>query len=196
VTARAAVSEAAAFDDVIPPEAFLAAYPDGIRAAAEILRAIVRRAVPDAVERVRPGWRLIGYDLPVGRRSVFFAFVAPEPIHVHLGFQHGIFMTDPDRMLEDAHLRLKKVRFVTFEAGDAIPEAALEDLTLEAARLAAMTREERFAFALDRDWAPGDVHLSDGAAPAGRDRRLRENRGLPIGPSAFASPPERNPPER
>ena len=63
-------------------------------------------------------------------------------------------MTDPDRMLEGAHLRLKKVRFVTFEPGDAIPEAPLEDLTLQAARLAAMSREERFALALDRDWAP------------------------------------------
>ena len=151
MTAEAAVFEPAVFDDVIPPEAFLAAYPDGIRAAAEILRAIVRLAVPDAVERVRPGWRLIGYDLPVGRRSVFFAFVAPEPIHVHLGFQHGIFMTDRDRMLEGAHLRLKKVRFVTFRPGDAISKAVLEGLTVQAARLAGMTREERVALALDRD---------------------------------------------
>lgn len=153
MTTRAAVAatEVAGFDDVIPAEAFLAAYPDGIRAAAGILRAIVRRTVPDAVERVRPGWRLIGYDLPVGRRSVFFAFVAPEPIHVHLGFEHGIFMRDPDRMLEGAHLRLKKVRFVTFQPGDAIPEAALEGLTHEAARLATMTREERFALVLDRE---------------------------------------------
>jgi hypothetical protein len=140
--------------DVLPPEAFLAGYPDGIRAAAETLRAVVRRAVPDAVERVRPGWRLIGYDLPVGRRSVYFAFVAPEPIHVHIGYQHGIFMADPDRLLEGAHLRLRKVRFMTFKTGDAIPEAALVSLTREAARIAAMSREQRLALALDRDSAP------------------------------------------
>jgi hypothetical protein len=140
--------------DSLPPDAFLAAYPDGIRSAAETLRAVVRRAVPEAIERVRPGWRLIGYDLPLGRRSVYFAFVAPEPIHVHLGFEHGVFMSDPERMLEGAHLRLRKVRFVTFEAGDAIPEAALVALTREAARVAAMSREERLALTLDRDWAP------------------------------------------
>jgi hypothetical protein len=141
-------------DDEMPPDAFLSAYPDGIRAHAEQLRAVVRRAAPDVIERVRLGWRLIGYDLPVGRRTVYFAWVAPEPIHVHLGWQHGTFMADPDRMLEGAHLRLKKVRFVTFRPGDEIPEAAMVEYTREAARLAAMSREERLALTLDRDWAP------------------------------------------
>jgi hypothetical protein len=137
--------------DGIPAEAFLAAYPDEIRAAGETLRALVRRAVPDSVERVRPGWRLIGYDVPVGRRWRFFAYVAPEPIHIHLGFEHGVLLADPDRMLEGAHLRLRKVRYVTFKPGDAIPVAALIEFTRDAARLAAMTREERWALALDRD---------------------------------------------
>ena len=143
-------------DDAIPPEAFLSSYPDGIRALAEGLRMVVRHAAPDAIERVRLGWRLIGYDLPVGRRTVYFAWVAPEPIHVHLGWQHGTFMADPDRMLEGAHLKLRKVRFTTFRPGDAIPEAALVELTRQAARLAAMSREERLALVLDRDWEPVD----------------------------------------
>jgi hypothetical protein len=141
-------------DDGFPPEAFLAGYPEGIRALAETLRAVVRRAAPDAIERVRSGWRLVGYDLPVGRRTVYFAWVAPEPIHVHLGFQHGTFMADPERRLEGAHLRLKKVRFTTYEPGDTIPEDAMIELTREAARLASMSREERFALALDRDSTP------------------------------------------
>jgi hypothetical protein len=154
----AVTARRADFEDAMPPEAFLSAYPDGIREIAETLRAVVRRAAPDAIERVRSGWRLIGYDLPVGRRTVYFAWVAPEPIHVHLGWQHGIFMSDPDRMLEGAHLRLKKVRFTTFRPGDAVPEAAMVELTREASRLAAMSREERLALTLDRDWAPeGDV---------------------------------------
>lgn len=141
----------APLDDGLPPEAFLAGYSDEIRDLAETLRAVVRRAAPDVIERVRPGWRLIGYDLPVGRRTVYFAFVAPEPIHVHLGFEHGIFMADPDRRLEGAHLRLKKVRFTTFEPRDRIPEPAMVDLTREAARIARLSREERMALVLDRD---------------------------------------------
>jgi hypothetical protein len=135
----------------IPPEALLAGYPDDIRAAAEILRGVVRRAAPDAIERVRNGWRLIGYDLPVGRKTVYFAFVIPEPAHVHIGFEHGILMRDPERMLEGAHLKLRKVRFVTFKPGDAIPEAALIELTRQAAGIAALSREERFALTLDRE---------------------------------------------
>jgi hypothetical protein len=145
------LSARTAAGDPLPPEAFLAGYPDDIRAMAEVLRGVVRRAVPDAVERVRPGWRLIGYDLPGRARGVYFAYVAPEPIHVHLGFEHGVFMADPERMLEGAHLRLRKVRFTTFRPGDAIPEAALVDLTREAARVASLSREARFALLLDRD---------------------------------------------
>ena len=77
---------------------------------------MVREAVPEAIERVRTGWRLIGYDIPVGRRTRYFAFVAPEPGHAHLGFEYGAWMTDPDGLLLGAHLELKKVRFVTYRA--------------------------------------------------------------------------------
>jgi len=140
--------------DALPPGAFLAGYPDGIREAAETLRAIVRRAVPDAVEGVRGGWRLIGYEVPVGRRSRYFAYVAPEPIHVHLGFEYGAWMDDPDGLLQGAHLGLRQVRFTTFTEGQPIPEAALERLTREAARVASLSRGERLARAFDREWEP------------------------------------------
>jgi len=59
--------------DHIPPDAFLETYPPGIREVAELLRSVVKKAAPDAIERVRLGWRLIGYDLPLGRRTVYFA---------------------------------------------------------------------------------------------------------------------------
>jgi hypothetical protein len=140
--------------DALPPEAFLAAYPDGIREAAETLRRVVRRAVPESIERVRGGWRLIGYEVPVGRRSRFFAYISPEPIHVHLGFEYGAWMADPDGLLEGAHLGLKKVRFTTFTAGQPIPTAALVALTREAARVSRLSRGERLALAFDREWEP------------------------------------------
>ena len=117
-------------------------YPHGIQDAAETLRAIVRRAVPDAIERVRGGWRLIGYEVPVGRRSRYFAYIAPEPIHIHLGFEYGAWMADPDGLLR-APTWLRKVRYTTFTAGQAIPAAALERLTREAARVALLSRGER-----------------------------------------------------
>jgi hypothetical protein len=135
----------------IPPDAFLDGYPPGIRVTANRLRAVVRRAVPTATERVRLGWRLIGYDVPVGRRSAYFAFVAPEPAHVHLGFEHGIWLDDPESLLEGAHLRLRKVRFVTYRPGDAIPASPLARFAVGAARFAAMSRDERLAVAFDRE---------------------------------------------
>jgi hypothetical protein len=137
--------------DPIPPELFLEGYSPGIRRAVDRLRAVVKRAVPDAIERVRPGWGLIGYDVPVGKRTRYFAFVWPEPEHAHLGFEYGIWMGDPDGILRGAHLKLRKVRFVTYEPGEKIPEAVLVRYTREAARQATMSREERMARELDRD---------------------------------------------
>jgi hypothetical protein len=129
----------------IPPELLLSSYPPGIQLAADQLRAAVREAVPDAIERVRTGWRLVGYDVPVGTRLRYFAFISPELKHVHLGFEHGVWMTDPDRLLHGAHLGLKKVRYTTFEPGDLIPFEALVRYVREAARLAAMSPHERVA---------------------------------------------------
>ena len=120
----------------IPPDLFLSGYPPDIRDLAERLRGVVHEAVPEAIERVRTGWRLIGYDVPVGRRKRYFAFVAPEPEHVHLGFEYGIWMTDPDGLLRGAHLNLRKVRFVTYEPGNTIPTEALVRYAREAAELA------------------------------------------------------------
>ena len=138
----------------VPPEFLLDGYPTEIRALAERLRDAVREAVPDAIERVRPGWRLIGYDVPVGRRMAYFAYVAPEFEHVHLGFEHGVLMRDPDGLLEGAHLRLRRVRYLTFVPGARLARRRLVELTREAARVAALTRAERLALVLDRGARP------------------------------------------
>jgi hypothetical protein len=128
---------------------FLAGYPDSIAEIAFRLRAVVRRATPTAIERIRSGWALIGYDVPIGRRKRYFAFIAPERKHIHLGFEYGVWMSDPERILEGAHLKLRKVRFVTFAPGDTLPEERLVALTREAARVASWSRAERLAALLD-----------------------------------------------
>jgi hypothetical protein len=140
--------------DPMPPEVFLAAYPEPIQEVAQTLRALVRRAVPEAIERVRLGWRLIGYDVPVGRRTAYFAAVGPEPEHIHLFFEHGVAMADPDRRLEGARLKLRQVRYLTFRPGEVIPEAVCLALIREAAHVAALPRATRLAMAADREWRP------------------------------------------
>jgi hypothetical protein len=137
--------------DPFPPELLLEGYSPAIRNSAERLRAVVRAAVPEAIERVRIGWRLIGYDVPVAKGTRYFAMIWPEPEHVHLGFEYGAWMDDPEGILRGAHLRLKKVRFVTLAPGEPIPEATLIAYTRQAVGLATMSRGERLARELDRD---------------------------------------------
>jgi hypothetical protein len=132
----------------VPPEALLADYPEPLIEIAEELRAIVRNAIPEAIEAVRPGWRLIGYDLPLGRRSTFFAWIWPEPGHVHLGFPQGILMADPTRRLSGAGIT-KRARWLTFAAGDLIAADVCAEFTHEAARIAGLSRSERAAIGAD-----------------------------------------------
>jgi hypothetical protein len=132
--------------DALPPEALLEAYPENIRAVADRLRLLVAGAVPNSIERVRVGWRLIGYAVPFGRRTRYFAAIGPEARHCHLFFEYGAFMADPERRLEGAHLRLKRVRYLTFTSRDgiaAIGDEVIQRYVVLAARLAMMSREQR-----------------------------------------------------
>jgi hypothetical protein len=120
-------------------ERFLLDYPAGIRAKAEALQEVVRLAAPDAIARLRPGWRLIGFDLPTARGLRYFAYVAPEPEHVHLGFEHGTLLADPHRLLHGAHLRLRKVRYLTYRPADRIPQRRVLGLVRDAATIAQLS---------------------------------------------------------
>jgi hypothetical protein len=123
----------------LPVEAFLDGYPPPLRSLAERLRSIVLEAVPDVTERVRVGWRLIGYDLPVGRRSVYFAWVFPEAEHVHLGFVNGMLIDDGSGGLSGAGIT-KRARWLTFAAGDSIDVRLATRLVLAAEAAARIPR--------------------------------------------------------
>ncbi|HEY3334359.1 MAG TPA: DUF1801 domain-containing protein [Candidatus Limnocylindrales bacterium] len=140
--------------DPIPPEALLAAFPEPIRVIGERLRALVMDDVPDAIERVRPGWRLIGFDAPRREpegdrrgRPAYFAYIAPERMHIHLGFEHGHLMSDPGRRLEGAGIT-RQVRWLTFLPFDEPDAAVINALLTEARRVALLSRAERFEEAM------------------------------------------------
>jgi hypothetical protein len=116
----------------VPVEAFLEGFSPAHRAIADRLRSIVRRTVPEATERVRAGWRVIGFDLPKGRRSPFFAWVFPEREHVHLGFPQGVRIADPEGLLDGAGIT-KRARWLTYTTLEDIDEAVAERLLLAAA---------------------------------------------------------------
>lgn len=139
--------------DEIPPEAWLEAYPPPLVEIAERLRAIVRSTLPGAVERVRPGWGILGFDLPVGRRAVFFAWIWPQTkprhTHVHLGFVHGVLMDDPDGALEGEGVT-RNARWLTFRPGDPIDDSRIAALVREAERHALLPAAVRRAVLRDR----------------------------------------------
>lgn len=129
--------------DTIPIEALFDAYPPAIRDLAEELRAIVLDALPDVTERVRAGWALLGFDLPVApRRTTYLAFVAPEVVHVHLGFEHGAWMRDDARLLEGRGIT-KRVRWFTFQPGERPDHDRMRAYVLEAAQVGRLSRAER-----------------------------------------------------
>ena len=136
--------------DTIPPEALLADFPPGHVAIAERLRRIVLDSTPGAIERVRPGWRLIGYDLPRRRGTSFFAWIWPEPEHVHLGFPLGIVMSDPEGAMRGAGIT-KQARWLTYEVVDDVDDAVARRLVEEAVRVAGMSHDERHAVMVDRE---------------------------------------------
>jgi len=117
-----ATKRAAAPASEVPVEVFLDDFPPPMRAIAERLREIVRRELPDADERVRIGWRLLGYHLPVARRrTIFTAWVGPERKHVHLGFPMGVLIDDPAEALEGRGIT-KQARWLTYRSIDEIDE--------------------------------------------------------------------------
>jgi hypothetical protein len=149
-------------------ELFIAGFPWRIQTLAQRLRTLVRAVLPEAEERMRPGWRVINYHLPVAkRRTREVAWVMVEPIHVHLGFSYGAWMRDADTRLEGRRERLRKVRYVTFEPGATIPKARMRALLLEAYEVAMLPRAERFARLLDRA-DDGHPRERDGVSAAGR----------------------------
>lgn len=133
--------------DPMPPDALLAAFPEPIAAIGRDLRAAVLSAAPGATERMRPGWRLVGFDLPVGRRTAYFAWVAPERAHIHLGFPQGVLMADPAGRMAGAGIT-RRARWLTFRPGDVVDPDDLTPLIGEAARVARLSRGERVAAAM------------------------------------------------
>jgi len=134
----------------LPVEALLADYPGPMREIAEWLRGVVARAVPGATERVRAGWRIIGFDLPLDpRRSVYFAWVMIESVHVHLGFPQGVLMADPRGLLDGAGIT-KKARWATLKPDSLLDELDLAELVQEAVRVATLSRDELILLAMSR----------------------------------------------
>jgi len=133
--------------DGFPAEFLLDSFPPGIRDTGRTLRSLILATVPGSVEAVRPGWRWIAYSLPEKGRVRNFAWIGPERKHIHLGFEHGTLLADPEHILQGAQEKLRKFRYLTFEPAIDIDEAILVDYLRRAAELAVMPSGARRALA-------------------------------------------------
>jgi hypothetical protein len=134
-------------NDELPAEFLLDGFPSAIRETGRTLRSLIFATVPGAVETVRTGWRWIAYSLPEAGRVRNFAWIGPERKHIHLGFEHGTLLADPEHLLHGAEERLRKFRYFTFEPAIDIDEAILIDYIERAARIAVMPSAVRRALA-------------------------------------------------
>ena len=134
-------------NDELPAELLLDSYPSAVHETGIALRSLILETVPGTVETIRPRWRWIAYSLPDGRRVRNFAWIGPERKHIHLGFENGILLDDPQRLLQGAQERLRKFRYFTFEPSIDIDEAVLVDYLERAAELARLPSHVRRALA-------------------------------------------------
>ena len=93
----------------LSPNAFLAGLPRDTQALAQRLRTIITSTLPDAAERVYPGWRGIGYRHPQ-TGSICAIFITADM--VKLGFEHGASLTDPHGLLIAGPSGGTQVRYV------------------------------------------------------------------------------------
>lgn len=121
----------------ISAEQLLSTFAVPVRALAQAARRRILAVVPDAVERVRPGWKLIGYNAPA-----YFAFIAPQRDHVRIGFEWGILLRDPTGLLEGSG---SQVRHVSVHTAADLRRAALADLLRAAAALKPPPRDRSVA---------------------------------------------------
>jgi hypothetical protein len=116
-------------------EDFLRGFTPSVRELAEEARKQILSVVPHATERVRLGWRLIGYNAPA-----YFAFISFEREHVRIGFEWGILLPNDSGLLEGTG---SQVRYVTIRSPANLGSAGLIVLLQSAAAIVPPARVRR-----------------------------------------------------
>jgi hypothetical protein len=119
----------------ISVDEFLRGFALPLRRLAEAARRRIASVVPHATERVRSGWRLIGYNAPA-----YFAFISFERDHVRLGFEWGVMLTDPAGLLKGFG---SQVRYIAIRSAADLEGPDVTALLRAAAAIVPQPRERR-----------------------------------------------------
>ena len=95
------------------------------------LRDVFRSAMPDATERIYPGWHGIGFHHPT---AGYVCGLFPGVDNVRVGFEHGHLLADSHGLFDSGGTR---VRYVTVEELTPVLTHQLEELVDHAIHLRA-----------------------------------------------------------
>lgn len=116
-------------------DTFLKGYSPQVRAIAVKTRETILSVLPNATEKVYPGWKVIQYAAGAGREDVF-AVISPQKERVNLGLANGAALPDPLRLLEGTGKGIRHVKLTSPEAADAPALKELVRGALQATRTA------------------------------------------------------------
>ena len=109
-------------------EQFFGSYDSDVQELARGLRALVRRLVPEAEEKLHRSWKTVAYGC-----TVKFCAISPHKSWVNLQFHSGSSLQDPSGLLEGTGKSMRHVKVAI--PGD-LRRQALMKLIREAAHLA------------------------------------------------------------
>lgn len=132
----------------ITPDEFVQRYPPNLQELANSLRGLVKATLPQVIETVSPGWGLLAYRIPVGSKSAYWGWIGAHEDHAHLGFEYGILLADPKKLLLGQELR--RVRFVTIRRPREIRKRDFARFIHQASELAKL-KNKRALLRLEQD---------------------------------------------
>jgi hypothetical protein len=109
-------------------EKLLEPFADKVRELSLELRRTIKHLLPQAGEKVQPGWRKISYRCEAGKQ---FCAIGPHMNYVNLYFYEGAELEDPDGLLEGGS---REMRHVRLQSAADVESKALISLIKAAAR--------------------------------------------------------------
>jgi hypothetical protein len=95
-------------------QALLKNYTPEVRGVALRTRELLATEMPDAVEQVKPGWKVIQYGGTASMQAQIIV-IQPQKEWVNLGFAHGSELPDPTGLLEGTGKGIRHVRLRTLK---------------------------------------------------------------------------------
>src|SRR5436853_7899157 len=98
-------------DDV---RTFLSNYNHEVRKLAAQASELIFSLVPNAQEKVRPGWKVIHFSLG-GKMKDIFCGIGPQKTYVGIFLPRAVDLADPKSLLEGTGKKMRHVKIKTAE---------------------------------------------------------------------------------